>query len=72
MKGVSPDRKPDPENKAKLIDDYWTPGDIFFSSPSGAPPGWAPDVTQIRNKRLITLTNGVVSVAEQCGRIRAK
>jgi hypothetical protein len=26
MKGVSPDRKPDPENKAKLIDDYWTPG----------------------------------------------
>ena len=20
------DRKPDPENKAKLIDDYWTPG----------------------------------------------
>ena len=28
MKGVSPDRKPDPENKAKLIDDYWTPGDF--------------------------------------------
>ncbi len=26
MKGVNPDRKPDPENKAKLIDDYWTPG----------------------------------------------
>ncbi len=26
MKGVPPDRKPDPENKAKLIDDFWTPG----------------------------------------------
>ena len=23
---MSPDRKPDPENKAKLIDDYWAPG----------------------------------------------
>ena len=23
---IFPDRKPDPENKAKLIDDYWTPG----------------------------------------------
>jgi hypothetical protein len=30
MKGVSPDRKPDPENKAKLIDDYWTPGNNIY------------------------------------------
>ena len=30
MKGVSPDRKPDPENKTKLIDDYWTPGSPLY------------------------------------------
>ena len=26
MKGVMPDRKPDPDNQGRLIDDYWAPG----------------------------------------------
>ena len=26
MKGIQPKRKPDLENKGKLIDDYWSPG----------------------------------------------
>ena len=28
MKGIQPKRKPDLENKGKLIDDYWSPGKV--------------------------------------------
>ena len=26
MRGIAPKRKPDLENKGKLVDDYWSPG----------------------------------------------
>ena len=31
MKGIPPKRKLDPDNKGKMIDDYWSPGKVMLA-----------------------------------------